>query len=114
MLWDSEMKFEPNISRIIGLIPKSESVDVVAVQEVCRLTRWPLDMALGKSFVARDQEISALGNLHSWVLHGSALQTVEQKLSQPGKEGRFMELENVFTPWRTHSTEASRVCVASM
>lgn len=77
MLWDSEMKFEPYISRIIGLTPNSESMDVVAVQEVCRLTRWPLDMALGKSFVARDKEISALGNLHSWVLHEAALQTVE-------------------------------------
>lgn len=82
MLWDSGMRFEPNISGVIGLISpiiaKSESMDVVvAVQEVCRQTRWPLDMALGKSFVARDKEISALGNLHSWVLHGAALQAEE-------------------------------------
>lgn len=33
MLWDSERKFEPNISRIIGQIPKSESTDIAAVQD---------------------------------------------------------------------------------
>lgn len=79
VLWDSEMKFEPSISRIIGLIPTSESTDIAAVQDsACadRLTRWPLDIAVGKSFVARDK-ISALGNLHSWMLHGAVLQMVE-------------------------------------